>query len=358
MIPLTLDAISDAAEAFVTRLSPGTGDAFRGDSKCVLSSGDESVWSGPHGLIQIQHPRDAVKGDVILVRPEEGRVERLLRAGSPHNSLLVTEQCDQLCVMCSQPPKKTHDDRFDLLEAACLMAEPEATIGITGGEPTLHIDKLLMMVERVLGVRPDLSFHVLTNAQHFGREHVSRLRRPEYSKIVWGIPLYSADPVTHDTTVCKVGAYERLLESFDHLLLAGARIELRTVLTQATTARLTGLAHLVSRELSHIEQWSLMGLENIGFARNRWTELYRDLRGDFEPVGEACDIATLRGVRVRLFNTPLCHIPTEFHHLAVASISDWKQRFAPACSPCSARARCSGFFEWHPSALLDEVTPL
>lgn len=357
MIPLALAASSDADAPFVTRLAGLEGNDA-GDSRCIASSSEDSLWSGPHGLLRIEHPREAVSGDVVLVRPAEGRLDRLLRSGSRHNSLLVTEQCDQLCVMCSQPPKKTHDDRFDLLRDACLVADAGMTIGITGGEPTLHRERLLGMIEDVLAARPDLSFHVLTNAQHFRREDVFRLRRPEYAKVVWGIPLYSADPLTHDRIVGKVGAYERLIDGFAFLMLAGARIELRTVLTRTTVDGIVDLADMVVRDLAHVEQWSLMGLENIGFARNRWSELHVDLRDGFAPLGHALDVAALRGVRARLFNVPLCHVPEPFRHAAVASISDWKQRFGEACSTCRARSACSGFFEWHPPALLEEVTPL
>jgi His-Xaa-Ser system radical SAM maturase HxsC len=260
--------------------------------------------------------------------------------------------------MCSQPPKKTHHDRFEWLRQACHLAEPGSTIGITGGEPTLYREPLLEMIEDVLGARPDLSFHVLTNGQHFGREEALRLRRSEYRRVVWGMPLYSADPGMHDEIVGKAGAFERLHESFEHLLLAGARIELRTVLTRDTVQTLVRLARHVTTVLSHVEQWSLMGLENIGYARRRWDWLHVDLRQNFTEVGRACDLATLRGLPPRLFNVPLCHVPEAFRHLAVASISDWKQRFAPACAGCRAQSDCSGFFEWHPEQLLDEVIPL
>ncbi|MBL7373277.1 His-Xaa-Ser system radical SAM maturase HxsC, partial [Escherichia coli] len=84
-----------------------------------------------------------------------------------------TERCDQLCVMCSQPPKKTHVDRFALFEQACLLAEPDSVIGISGGEPTLYKAELLGMIERVLTARPDLAFHVLTNGQHFQSEDIA-----------------------------------------------------------------------------------------------------------------------------------------------------------------------------------------
>src|SRR4051794_740702 len=43
-------------------------------------------------------------GDVIAVSPDWSRVRVLWRAASRHNSILLTERCDNYCLMCSQPP--------------------------------------------------------------------------------------------------------------------------------------------------------------------------------------------------------------------------------------------------------------
>ena len=48
----------------------------------------------------------------------------------------------------------------------------DATIGITGGEPTLFKDDLFHFLLSVSDARPDLRFHVLTNAQHFVDEDI------------------------------------------------------------------------------------------------------------------------------------------------------------------------------------------
>lgn len=357
MIPLVLSARSDATEAFVTRLVPER-SSVEADSYCLSSSGDHSLWCGMFGLFELDQPRHAVEGDIVLVEPDAGRAERLIRVGSPHNSLLVTEQCDQLCVMCSQPPKKTHHNRFAFFESACRLAAPGTVIGITGGEPTLHLAPLLGMLERVLAERPDLAFHILSNGQHFTAANCARLSGLLRSNIVWGIPLYAEASVLHDRIVGKPGAFERLMESFAHLFTMRARIELRTVLMRDNLDNLGSLARFVAINLAHVEQWSLMGLENIGFARRRWRELYVDFRHDFAAIGQGLDCASLHGVPARLFNFPLCHVPPAFRGYAVASISDWKQRFAQACTTCSARNQCAGFFEWHPEHLLDEVHPL
>lgn len=357
MIPLSASAFSESQSAFVTRLTQRRTDDLH-DSFLLSSNATDSVWCGMNGVFSVGLNGESICGDILLVDPGNATAERLLRRAPAQNSLLVTEQCDQLCIMCSQPPKKSHNDRFDHFEEACLLAEHGITIGITGGEPTLHLGRLLPMMERVIAARPDLGFHVLTNGQHFSVEVLTQISDQLRRATVWGIPLYSHLPDLHDVIVSKPGAFVRLMDSMAALLAHGARIELRTVLLQDNLALLGNLARFVCARLPHIEQWSLMGLENIGFARGRWHSLFVDLRNDFEPVAEAIDTSTLHGIQARLFNIPLCHVPPAFRSFAVASISDWKQRFSPSCDACSVKPDCSGFFEWHPSALIEEVVPL
>jgi His-Xaa-Ser system radical SAM maturase HxsC len=361
MIPLTLPALAEAEQPFVTRLRASlANDPQPCDSLLVDDDISGATFAGTRGLVAIDGvPGMDLDGDIVLVQPNAGRAERLLRAGSLHNTLLVTERCDQLCVMCSQPPKKTHFDRFDLFEEACLLAEPGSLIGISGGEPTLYKDPLCGMMERVLTARDDLEFHVLTNAQHFDREDVERLRAPVYRCVSWGIPLYAPEADLHDRIVGKEGAFSRLEQSFATLLLAGARIELRTVLLASNLDALPALAGYVTARLRFIEIWSIMQLENIGFAKNRWPELYVNHRARFGPVAAALDCAALHGVPARLFNFPRCTVPEPYREQAAASISDWKRKYMPACAACREQANCCGFFEWHPDAdALEGVSPL
>ncbi|WP_240047571.1 His-Xaa-Ser system radical SAM maturase HxsC [Sphingomonas panacisoli] len=317
-------------------------------------------FAGAHGLFAIDGvSAEDLDGDVVLVTPLAGRAERLLRRASRHNTLLVTERCDQLCVMCSQPPKKTHVDRFALLEQACLLAEPDTLIGVSGGEPTLYKQKLLSMIEHVLDARPDVQFHILSNGQHFERDDVDRLRDPRYRRVSWGIPLYAADAATHDDVVGKHGAFVRLRDSFALLMAAGARVELRTVLLSTNVDKLHDLAHFVVARLRFIEAWSIMQLEHIGFAKGRWRDLFVRHDLNFTPVATALDAALLHGVRAQLFNFPLCTVPAAYRPYAIASISDWKNKTMAPCQQCSEREHCAGFFEWHPDEdAMAVVTPL
>jgi His-Xaa-Ser system radical SAM maturase HxsC len=359
MIPLTLGARSEASQPFVARVRYYGGDVGAADARLIAEADGECAFAGENGLFAIAAHGFNLDGDVLLVDPERGAAERILRADSRHNTLLVTERCDQLCVMCSQPPKKTHVDRFQYFREACLLAPEGMLIGVSGGEPTLYKEELFGLVEEMLEARGDLAFHILSNGQHFDASDIERLRNPIYRRVVWGIPLYSAKPAIHDEVVAKPGAFERLERSFEALLSAGARVELRTVVMTSTVPGLSRLAERVAARLGFIESWSIMQLENIGFAKNRWGQLHYDHCAGFGPIAHALDVAQLHGIAAKLFNFPLCTVPHNYRHLAPPSISDWKRKYAPACGSCRAQDQCSGFFEWHPEAgLMEKVSPL
>ena len=61
------------------------------------------------------------EGDIIRLDPNSGSMRCLYRRNSLHNTLLLTEQCDHYCLMCSQPPKRI-DDSWLLTEATELIS--------------------------------------------------------------------------------------------------------------------------------------------------------------------------------------------------------------------------------------------
>src|SRR4030095_1259470 len=78
-------------------------------------------------------------GDVVAMYPS-GVVQVLYRHTSPYNSILLTERCNSLCLMCSQPPR-TEDDSWlvPIILRTLDLIEPSSCqeLGFTGGEPTL-----------------------------------------------------------------------------------------------------------------------------------------------------------------------------------------------------------------------------
>jgi His-Xaa-Ser system radical SAM maturase HxsC len=356
MIPLQIAASTPSAGPFIARLN-SEGRAFeldRSQGRTPFDVDLEFVGSGRlvyrSASIELElRSVDAadVDGDVVFVNPARGIAHRLVRAGSAHNTFLITERCDQLCVMCSQPPKRGHSDMLPYFEAAALLAPEGAVLGISGGEPTLFKGQLLPFLERVLGRRPDLSFHVLTNAQHFDVDDVPALSRLPRDRVTWGVPLYSSDGNIHDGIVGKVGAFHKLAEGLAILARSGATLELRTVLMTRNVEALPALARFVASHVPFAGSWAIMQLENIGYGRLNWTELFHDHSQRFKPVGDAIDLARSRGLDVWLYNFPRCTVPRDYRQLAPSTISDWKRRYPAACDGCAEKAECSGLFEWH-----------
>ncbi|KQN77496.1 His-Xaa-Ser system radical SAM maturase HxsC [Devosia sp. Leaf64] len=330
VVRLTAEA-SHVNDAVLRQTDPDTLLVTYGRTRARLNGSDTSQYAG----------------DVVLLDPERAIMHRLIRAKSRHNTFVVTERCDQLCVMCSQPPKKTHFDNFEHFEKASQLAPTNAVLGFSGGEPTLYKDQLFGLLERVHDARPDLRFHVLTNGQHFTDADIQFFSSPAGRKVQWGVPLYAADRALHDSIVGKIGAFERLQTGLAILGRSGAQIELRTVLTRMNSEVLTELAHFIARFVPFAAPWAIMQLERIGFAKNRWNELFFDNSVAFDRLAEAIDIARVSDIPVLLYNFPLCTVPPAYRALAPATISDWKNKFLPECDGCKLRTSCSGFFEWH-----------
>ncbi|WP_420419844.1 His-Xaa-Ser system radical SAM maturase HxsC [Pacificispira sp.] len=352
MIPIPLHLATEFdgrwSEPFVARLSADSTEAgTNGTAYLVAEFPDRSVFHYEGGYFSLlgATAKD-VDGDVVFLNPTSLSANRWIRAKSNHNTLLITEQCDQLCVMCSQPPKKTHVDQFEYFRRALDLAPQGMVIGLSGGEPTLHKHSLFDLLLYARDRRPDLFFHVLTNGQHFVEADVGTLRSFG-AHVLWGVPLYAADATLHDEIVAKPGAFEGLRNGLACLGIAGAMIELRTVVLRQNINCLPELARLVARDLPFLTSWAIMQLENAGFAKNRWTDLFFDHSEDFTKLAQAVDFARVRGTDVQLFNFPLCTIPGEFRLLAPASISDWKNKYLDQCGKCVAKSACCGFFSWY-----------
>jgi His-Xaa-Ser system radical SAM maturase HxsC len=289
---------------------------------------------------------DELDGDICIVFPTAKSLLRLIRANSSANTILLTEQCDQACIMCSQPPKNKIYDYYDLYHQALLLAPSNFIIGISGGEPTLEKRNLFPFLLNILKSRPDLRFHILTNGQHFSDEDIDFLKSIS-SSILWGVPVYSHDAQTHDEIVGKQGAYYKLLNGLNVLFKSGAAVEIRTVIMRQNYKNLPMLADFIAKHLPLCEIWALMQLENIGYAKLNWAHTFIDTSKKFASISNALSISRINNVNAQLYNFPKCTIPEEWQKYARKSISDWKNKYLSACDGCSLKSECCGFFEWY-----------
>ena len=296
---------------------------------------------------QLRLPDVVAPGDVVRLVEGSSRVSVLYRRGSNSNTLLSTERCNSLCLMCSQPPRDV-DDRYlvdEMLETIPLIDRDEVQLGISGGEPTLLGDDLLVVLHHARRHLPDTGLHVLSNGRQFSDAAFARstaaVRHPN---LTWGIPVYSDSPEIHDYIVQAKGAWSETLAGLFNLARVGAEIEIRVVIQRANVERLPELAYFIFRNLTFVRHIAFMGIEPIGLAPTNRDALWVDPADSADALRDATFFLANRGMNVSLYNYPLCTLPKELWSFAQQSISDWKNSYLPVCDPCGVKQDCCGFF--------------
>lgn len=286
------------------------------------------------------------EGDVIKLTPDL-RVVVVYRRNASINSLLVTEQCNSLCLMCSQPPRDIDDSHLidELLEAIPLFDPGTREVGITGGEPTLLGPRLLELLRALKSHLPHTGVHMLSNGRNFKTLPLAQsIAALHHHDLMIGIPVYSDVPSLHDYVVQADGAFDETIRGILNLKRCGVRVEIRVVIHRSTYARLPALARFIARNLQFVDQVALMGLEMTGFTKVNLSELWIDPVDYQQELTQAIDILRASRVKASIYNHQLCLLNPSIRKFAVRSISDWKNEYMPECEGCELKQECGGFF--------------
>ncbi|EJM26923.1 His-Xaa-Ser system radical SAM maturase HxsC [Pseudomonas sp. GM25] len=285
--------------------------------------------------------------DIVRLSADRQSIRVLFRASSPNNSILLTEQCNNYCLMCSQPPK-TADDSWLLDEIESLIPLiPRETreLGFTGGEPTTNKERFLKIIRLTKSYLPRTAIHILSNGRSFKdpsfAEDYAAIGLPD---AMVGIPVYSDDPSLHDYIVQAQGAFEETIRGILNLKRLGQRVEIRIVIHKLSVSRLTQLCEFIARNLLFVDQVALMGLEMMGFTRANLDELWIDPIEYKDTLSKSVQILTKYGMNVSVYNHQLCLVNPDILPYYRKSISDWKNEFAPECEGCRKQGECGGFF--------------
>lgn len=286
-------------------------------------------------------------GDVIRLQASKSLITVLYRRGANANRLFLTERCNSLCLMCSQPPRDV-DDAWrikELHETIDLIDLDEPQLAITGGEPTLLGDELSALLSHCRTRLPRTHLHVLTNGRQFGDPGRARdWALAGGAQTTWAVPLYGDVAPIHDEIVGAPGAFEETLQGLYELARNRARVEIRVVLHALSVPRLPQLCSYIYRRLPFVEHIALMGLEPMGFAKTNRDRLWIDPADYVDRLSAGVHHLAVRGMNPSIYNLPLCVLPADLHAFARRSISDWKNVTPPVCAPCKAKDDCAGFF--------------
>jgi His-Xaa-Ser system radical SAM maturase HxsC len=300
-------------------------------------------------------------GDIIHVPADGRRITVLWKNSATHNALLLTEQCDNYCLMCSQPPKDRDDAwLFDRArKVISLLPDGPRSISLTGGEPTLHADALIGLLEHCRRVVPELSIHLLSNGRRYADQTFARrYAAVGLADIMVGIPVYAPEPALHDFIVQASGAFDDTVHGILNLASLGQAVEVRVVIQRHVVPVLARLATFIARNLPFISQVALMGLEMTGLARPNSALVWADPADYQRELAEALDILVTAGISTRIYNHQLCVLDRRLWPYAVRSISDWKNDYLDICRSCSVRHTCGGVFTTSGNRLSQHLHPL
>lgn len=311
------------------------------NENCILDETFSNVFVLPQELNYL------ASEDIVVINPDKISIKILYRKNSPSNSILVTENCNNFCLMCSQPPRNINDRYLinEILTMIPLISPETKTMGITGGEPTLLGNDLITIFKRFKSFLPFTSLHVLTNGRNFIRtDFVKKIVEVEHPDLMFGIPLYSDIPSIHDYVVQAHNAYDETLKGIINLKSMNQKIEIRVVLHKQTYKRLPQLAEFITRNLLFVDHIALMGLEMMGFTKANLDSLWIDPL-DYQPeLVEAVEILDRSGMNISIYNHQLCLLNKQLWPFSRKSISDWKNEYMPECEGCSVKSECGGFF--------------
>lgn len=336
--------------------------ALRGNEYLLVSNPRDTVPEGFGGYIFFAKPAGIIpknsfllepdlaylkSGDVIRHNPSRTSLRTLYRKNSPHNYILLTERCNNFCLMCSQPPKEIDDTWLaeETLDVIPLMSQETRSIGITGGEPTLLGPKLIQIIRDFKGYLPATALHILSNGRSFKNwSYAKEVASIGHHDLMIGIPLYSDISSSHDYVVQAEGAYDDTIRGIMNLKSLGVKVEIRVVIHKATYARLPDLARFIRRNLTFCDHVALMGLEMMGFTKINLDKLWIDPVDYQNQLREAVEILTQGKMGVSIYNHQLCLLDPTLVKFNRRSISDWKNEYMPECEGCTRKLECGGFF--------------
>lgn len=329
---------------------------------CLVRRTSDPVPEGFSGYLFLERPTGAVPqnsflldsamsylghGDVVKINPARKSFRALYRRSSRHNAFLLTERCNNYCLMCSQPPRDIDDSYIadEILQAIPLMDADTNSIGLTGGEPTLLGDRLVEILQALKTHLPDTAVHMLSNGRNF-KEHklASTLADVGHSDLMIGIPVYSDISSQHDYVVQAKGAFDDTIRGIINLKGSGVRVEIRVVVHRETYARLPELARFIRRNLTFCDHVAFMGLEMTGFTRFNLEKLWIDPKEYQGKLVEAVTTLARAKMHVSVYNHQLCILDPALYPFNRKSISDWKNEYMSECQECTRKEECGGFF--------------
>lgn len=286
-------------------------------------------------------------GDIILFRTN-GFVEVLLHSNLDDNVLFLTNNCNNACIICSQPPRIADDRTYfyhlnsNIIE---LMTSIPNTIGITGGEPTLLDYDLISLLKKISTKFPHTNIQILSNGRKFSDlKYTKSFSQIKMDNIIVCIPLHSDYYSDHDKISGIIGSFNETLKGLYNLFRCNIKVEIRIVINKLNFRRLKNMADYIFKNLPSNCHIAFMGMEYTGLAIKNANELLifpEDYQNELE---NAVLLLNSWGMNVSIYNIPICLLKPSIYNFSNKSISTWKVKFFDECKVCLQKENCGGSF--------------
>lgn len=297
-------------------------------------------------------------GDILLLHPSGG-VRLLYRSTWYSNAIFLTNQCNNNCTCCPQPPKEDHDDLLGVaFQMIQLIQDESPVIGITGGEPTCVWENLVNIIAFTKATLPKSYLHLLTNARTLADyDKTVLLAEVSGGDLLVCAPLYSDVQHMHDAMTEVNGSYWEAISGLKNLARVSLPVEIRVLITQQNYMRLPQIAQFIYRNLPFASHVALMGIELVGYAARRKNDIWVSPRVYMPYLEEAVHTLEQRNMHASIYNHPLCIIPDGMKKYLRNSISEWKVSYTKACIECTNKSICPGIFPSVVKELETELKP-
>lgn len=299
--------------------------------------------------------------DIIYVN-KKGYGKTIFSSKSTDNTLFITNQCNNKCLMCSQPPTLKEDlDFYYQLNKLLIKLLPNdiESIGITGGEPTLLGGRLLDLIELLYSKNQSIIVNMLSNGRLFSdRIYAQKFEKFSNKNLTIGIPIHSDYSLDHDTIAGVHDAYNQTMRGLYNLALYNIDIELRVVIHKLNYIRLDKLASYIFKNLPFVSHIAFMGLENTGLAIKNRNQVGTSVKQYIEYLERAVTELSDWGMHISIYNIPLCMLKPSLYQYARRSISDWKEFYTEECFNCLLKSECCGLFSTSHNIDKNEIKPI
>ncbi len=280
---------------------------------------------------------------------------------SNDNSLFCTNNCDNECIMCSQPPKAEDDYAYfhsrnmkvvNLINSEC------EVLGITGGEPLFNPLLFKELLSYVSFRLPNTNLNILSNGRAFSDQQVAKTVGDISTKrCLWEIPIHSDSPALHDLIAGKEGSFLDTLSGLYNFSKTRPRILIRHIIQKSNINRLYKFSQFITKYVPFIEAVSFMGLEYVGYAKRNFPDVHTDILSDQQELSRAIELLLIAGVSVSIFNIPLCMLKKALWEYSYKSIDKHKRYYLPICDQCSVKDNCGGIFKSNANIYSEQIQP-